>query len=143
MVEDIQAPAVAPAIARLRDAINGHDLDAVAACFHGDVVSRQPAHPARSFEGVEQVRRNWATIFAAVPDVTVRVIRAVTDGGTAWTEWAFSGTRADAQPFELRGVILQEVRDDRISAVTFYMEPVEAAGESIGGSVRATVGAGR
>ncbi|MFE5672615.1 nuclear transport factor 2 family protein [Agromyces sp. NPDC056523] len=50
---------------RLVDAINDHDLDRMVALFHPDYDSRQPAHPARGFVGREQVRANWAAMFAA------------------------------------------------------------------------------
>jgi hypothetical protein len=38
---------------RLREAINRHDLDALAACFEPDYHSAFPAHPDRTFRGHE------------------------------------------------------------------------------------------
>jgi hypothetical protein len=43
---------------RLQLAINAHDLDALADCFEPGYLSEQPLHPARSFTGQEQMRRN-------------------------------------------------------------------------------------
>jgi hypothetical protein len=40
-------------IARLRDAMNAHDLDAMAALFAPDYRSEQPLHPNRGFGGRE------------------------------------------------------------------------------------------
>ena len=33
-----------------------------------------------------------------------------------WTEWRWSGTRSDGQSFEMRGVTLFEITDDRIES---------------------------
>ena len=43
---------------RLVQAMNAHDLEAHVACFRDDYRSEQPAHPARTFTGREQVRQN-------------------------------------------------------------------------------------
>lgn len=140
----IQTPAgLHPTIARLQTAINSHDLDAMIGCFHPDVVSEQPAHPARGFSGTEQVRQNWAMIFGGVSDLATDILRATGDGDTIWTEWAFRGTRVDGEPFNLRGVIVQGLRENLISTVTFYMEPVDASDEHVAASVEAAVGAPR
>jgi ketosteroid isomerase-like protein len=55
-------------VRRLQAATNAHDLDALVACFAPDYLSEIPAHPARSFRGSEQVRRNWTQILAGVPE---------------------------------------------------------------------------
>ena len=60
-----------PVLQRLMDAVNGHDLDALAACFTPDFLSETPAHPDRAFQGRDQVRHNWAAIFRAVPDIQI------------------------------------------------------------------------
>jgi len=112
-------------IARLTAAMNSHDLDAMVALFHAEYDSRQPAHPARAFVGRAQVRANWQAMFAGVPDLRAELIRSVQDGETTWCEWAWSGTRGDAQPFEVRGVALFRVHDDLIIGATLYLEDVE------------------
>jgi hypothetical protein len=45
---------------RLTAAQNAHDLDGMLACFHEDYRSEQPLFPARTFQGIEQVRTNWS-----------------------------------------------------------------------------------
>ena len=60
---------------RLRDATNLHDLDALVGCFALDFENETPAHPARSFRGRDQVRKNWAQIFAGVPDIETVPLR--------------------------------------------------------------------
>jgi len=110
---------------RLREAINRHDLDALAACFEPDYHSEFPAHPDRTFRGHEQMRKNWSEIFGAVPDIEAALLRYASEGDTAWAEWEWQGTRSDGAPFAMRGVTVQGVRQDRIAWVRLYMEPVQ------------------
>jgi hypothetical protein len=55
-------------IDRLTAAQNAHDLEAMLACFQEDYRSEQPLFPARTFEGIDQVRANWSALLEAVPD---------------------------------------------------------------------------
>src|SRR4051795_11974654 len=109
----------------LRDATNARDVERVVACFAADYVNQTPAHPARGFTGIDQVRRNWTGIFTAVPDHTAALVASSQDGETVWTEWEMSGTRVDGGPHRLRGVIVFTVRRDLASAARFYLEPVD------------------
>jgi hypothetical protein len=43
---------------RLTAAQNAHDLEGMLACFHEDYHSEQPLFPARTFQGIDQVRAN-------------------------------------------------------------------------------------
>jgi ketosteroid isomerase-like protein len=86
--------AIHPVVQRLRQAINDHDLDAIAACFAAHYRNDTPAHPARSFIGRDQVRRNWTQILAAVPDLSAELVASHADGRTVWAEWDWSGTGA-------------------------------------------------
>jgi ketosteroid isomerase-like protein len=129
-------------IDRLAAAMNDHDLEALADCFDENVASEQPVHPARGFTGRAQVRKNWAQIFGGVPDLRADLVRAATDGDTAWAEWDWSGTRVDGTPHRLRGVTILGIRGDRAAWVRFYMEPVEQGGASIDGAVRSSVAPG-
>jgi hypothetical protein len=54
-------------VERLREAANNHDPDGVAACFTSDYRNETPAHPARSFTGRDQVRKNQETSSALFP----------------------------------------------------------------------------
>ena len=60
---------------QLQNAINLHDLEAFVACVAPDYQSEQPVHPARAFTGRDQVRKNWAGIFASVADLRADVVR--------------------------------------------------------------------
>jgi hypothetical protein len=113
------------ALDRLISALNGHDLAAMVACFADDYVNHTPAHPASGFVGPEQVHRNWAQIFASVPDVHASLTRTAVDGQTVWSEWELAGNRADSTAFLLRGVVIFQIPAEVIAAATFYLEPVE------------------
>lgn len=78
-----------PAVTRLIEAINAHDLDAMVGVFAEDVASSHPAHPARAFVGRENVRRNWGMVFKAFPDIRVEVVDSVTVGDDFWGEFHY------------------------------------------------------
>ena len=56
---------------RLTAAQNAHDLEGMLACFHEDYRSEQPQFPARTFEGIGQVRatgpRCWTPFRTSTP----------------------------------------------------------------------------
>jgi uncharacterized protein (TIGR02246 family) len=126
-------------VERLVRATNDHDVDGVAACFAEDYENVTPVHPARSFRGREQVRRNWEQIFAFVPDVHAEVRRSAVDGDTAWTEWEMTGTRRDGSAHQMRGVVMFGVRDGVAAWARFYLEPVDAGSETVDDAVREQV----
>jgi len=125
---------------RLRDATNLHDLEALVGCFAPDFVNETPAHPARSFRGRDQVRKNWAQIFAAVPNLETEIMDSASSGDTVWTEWEMRGTRLDGAPHLMRGVSVFKVVDDVFTSVRFYLEPVEQGGVGIDGAVQSGLG---
>jgi ketosteroid isomerase-like protein len=128
-----------PAIVlKLEQAIAAHDADAFATCFASDYRSEQPAHPARAFRGSEGVREHWTEIFQNVPDIRQETITTATDGETVWMEIAWRGHTRSQRPFEVRGVIIAQMREGRIAAARLYLEPVEEAGESLEGIVDRT-----
>jgi ketosteroid isomerase-like protein len=112
-------------VRRLAAATNAHDLDALVACFADDYLNETPAHPARGFRGTEQVRRNWAQLFAGIPDLSVRILATAAADDTAWTEWEMSGTRSDGTAHLMRGVIIFRVAAGKAVSARFYLEPVE------------------
>lgn len=130
-------------IARLRDAINSHDLEAVVACFADDYRNETPAHPSRSFTGREQVRSNWTQILAGIPDLRAEIVRSARCGDDLWAEWSWNGTRPDGAAFAMRGVTILGVDSAGTIAWTqFYMEPVDANGPGPDAAVDVVVGAG-
>src|SRR5919201_2694410 len=117
------ADAVA-AVDRLMRATNEHDLEAMLACFHPNYSSEQPAHPARTFQGIDQVRKNWSALLEAVPDVRWEVLRSAADEETAWVEVHLTGTQADGGTLDERGVVIFGVRDEKIAWARLYLEEV-------------------
>lgn len=126
---------------RMSRATNAHDLDALADCFTSGYQSIWPLHPARSFSGIAQIRRNWEQIFSSVPDVSTRIVGSAADGDRLWTEWEFTGTRRDGEAFHLRGVIIYRIEGERASEARFYLEPVEEGPDDPTSAVRDMVGA--
>ncbi|MEW6420553.1 MAG: nuclear transport factor 2 family protein [Deinococcota bacterium] len=112
-------------IERLQQAINQHDLESMVACFEEGYRSEFPAHPERAFRGNGQVRRNWAQIFATVPDLRAELLGCTADGPRVWAEWEWTGHRADGSPYLVRGVTVQGVQDGRIAWGRLYMELVQ------------------
>ncbi len=89
---------------RLLAAMNAHDIDAFVACFATDYRSEQPAHPSRAFRGSDQVRENWTSVFAGVPDFHAELLlSATTDEGVEIGEWRWWGTYTDGSPFAMDG----------------------------------------
>jgi hypothetical protein len=124
---------------RLNAAMNAHDLDAFVNLFAADYRSEQPAHPARAFRGADQVRENWASVFAGVPNLVAELLTSARVGdGVEIGEWSWHGTHNDGSDFAMRGVIVAGVEDERIGWARLYMEPVEQGGADIDEMVRET-----
>jgi ketosteroid isomerase-like protein len=117
-------------IDRLTAAQNAHDLEGMLACFHEDYRSEQPLYPARTFSGIDQVRANWGTLLAAIPDFHADTLRSAADGDTVFSEVHWTGTKADGTPLDERGVIVMGVREDRLAWGRLYVD--EVARESAG-----------
>jgi ketosteroid isomerase-like protein len=130
-------------IERLHVAMNRHDLDAVLACLAPNYQSEQPAHPNRGFGGREQVEKNWAAMFAGMPDFRAELLTLAIEGETAWSEWRWTGTRSDGTALDVRGVTLFGIEDGQIVSGRLYMEEVEEAGDDIDATVRRLTGQGR
>lgn len=127
-------------IDRLMGAVNGHDLEGLVSCFAEDYVNETPVHPQRGFRGSDQVRTNWAQIFAGVPDMKAAVLRRAESDGQVWTEWDMSGSRGeDGGPFLMRGVVIFGIRADVISSARFYLEPAEEASGDVDAHTRRVV----
>jgi ketosteroid isomerase-like protein len=124
---------------QLLAAMNAHDLDAFVACFAPDYDSQQPAHPSRSFRGNDQVRKNWESVFAGVPDFSAELIMsAMTGDGVEVGEWRWQGTYTDGSPFGMQGVIVTGVQNNRITWGRLYMELVDQDGADINEMVQQT-----
>ena len=106
-----------PLLFKLKDALNAHDIEAFVACFDEKYYSEQPVHPDRTFQGREEVRRNWASNFDEMPDFSAQLIRDVTNHDSISTEWEWQGTRRDNSKLFMRGVMIIRVQKARLPGV--------------------------
>lgn len=127
-------------IERLLEAMNHHDLDAMAECFQEQYRSEQPLHPDRHFIGQEQVRKNWGLMFDEVPDLKADLLRSAVSDDEVWTEWRMHGAKRDGSAFEYRGIGICGIEGNRIAWARLYFEPVDAEGGGIDESIRHLVG---
>ena len=124
---------------RLHVALNAHDLEAFVACFAPGYRSEQPAHPSRAFQGSEQVRENWTSVFAGVPDFHAELLAsATTDDGTEIGEWHWQGTYTDGSAFAMQGVTVMGIEGGQIAWGRLYMELIEQGGGDIDEMVQET-----
>ena len=123
-------------IERLLEALNRHDLDAFVACFASDYRSEQPLHPDRAFQGRDQVRQNWAAVFAGMPDVQWDLLRSAVSGDVVWIEVSGRGTRlSDGAHVALGGVLINQVQNEHIVSARIYFDEIAAAGAGIDSSI--------
>ena len=69
-----------PVTEHLLEALNGHDLEVQLGLFSEDYRSEQPAHPARTFSGREQVRENWSKLYESISDFRAELLLRVAIG---------------------------------------------------------------
>lgn len=121
---------------KLKDAINSHDIESFVSCFDENYFSEQPVHPDRTFKGVEQVRKNWASNFNEIPDFSAQLIRYAIHDDSVWGEWEWKGTRKDNSSMFMRGVLIFGVQKNRITWGRLYIEPVEVSGKGIDAAMK-------
>ncbi|NGO14606.1 SnoaL-like domain-containing protein [Streptomyces sp. HC44] len=114
----------------LRDAINSHEPQQVAACFTDDYALERPLRPHESFVGNEKVQQTWTGMFGQLPDLRAEILRSVRDGEEIWSEWEMRGTNPKNEPTLLRGPVIVTERDGRINWARFYLDPVSHAGQT-------------
>lgn len=121
---------------KLRDALNNHDIETFVSCFDENYYSEQPVHPDRTFQGREQVRKNWTSNFEEMPDFLGQLIRYSINNDCVWTEWEWQGTRRDNSKMFMRGIMIIGVQNDKIMWGRLYIEPVEVTGKGIEAAVK-------
>lgn len=118
------------AMRRQERALNAHDVDALADCFHENLHSEDIAHSAHTIEGREQLRRNWELMLTEVPDLRAELRGTAVEGDTVWGEWRVYGTRRDGSILDLRGVAISKVEDGRIVSSRRYLAPLGVSDET-------------
>lgn len=100
-------------LARLFDAFNAHDIDAIMAFFAEDAVFDAVAGPeahGTRIEGRAAIARAFESVWAAMPDARWDHRDHLTQGDRALSEWTFSGTAADGSRIEAEGADLFRLR---------------------------------
>jgi ketosteroid isomerase-like protein len=123
-------------------ATNAHDVEGIVACFAEDYALESPVHPARSFHGREQVRRNWSQMFAAVGDLRARLVGSARAGQTVWTEWEMLGTSHAGGPHAMRGVFIFDIEGGLIARGRMFLEPVDARTQDASDGLREVLAPG-
>jgi ketosteroid isomerase-like protein len=114
-------------LTELRDAINAHDPARIAACFSDDYCCERPTHPAESFTGSDQVRRNYTQLLERCPDLRAEILRTAIDGDELWSEWEMRATGPAGAPVFRRGPVIATVRENQIDWARFYIDAVDPA----------------
>ena len=120
---------------KLESAFNIHDIRSLIECFDENYYSEQPVHPDRTFQGQEQVKKNWASNFAEMPDFSAHLVSHAISNNSIWSEWEWQGTRQDKSVLLMRGVIVMIVENEKIKRARLYIEPVEVSGKGIEAAV--------
>lgn len=105
------------------DAFNAHELDAIMAHMTEDCVFEASAGPdvdGEKFTGQAEVRRAFADVFASFPDAQWSNPRHFVSGDTGFSQWTFSGIRADGTKLEVTGCDLFTFRDGKIAVKNSY-----------------------
>ena len=119
------------------EAVNRHDIEAIAARFATDYHDVEPAHPRRQITGGrENVRKNYGLVVQGIPDLRLEILRVAADGDTTWSEVEWSGTRRDGSREHMRGVHIFGIRDQQIAWGRIYLESVEEDGIDLDERVR-------
>jgi ketosteroid isomerase-like protein len=122
-------------VKRLCEAMNQHDLEALLDCFDRNYHSEQPAHPQRTFDGSEQVRKNWSQVFSSIPDFQADLLRFTVEGDVEWSEWHWQGTQENGTRLNMRGVMILGIQNGRVTWGRLYMEPIEEESGDINANV--------
>ncbi|MFA6542387.1 MAG: nuclear transport factor 2 family protein [Bacteroidota bacterium] len=105
------------------DAFNAHDSAAIMSHMTDDCVFEASAGPdvdGENFTGQEQVKKAFEDVFAAFPDARWENPQHVISGERGFTEWTFSGTKADGTKVEVTGCDLFTFRERKIAVKNSY-----------------------
>jgi ketosteroid isomerase-like protein len=121
---DASGQAPPAVIQRLYDAVQRRDLDALMACFDESYRSEQPLHPDAPPRDRAHVETTWSRPLRDVRDLQVDLLSWIAGDTTIWTEWRWRGTWANGTLFDIAGVMIFGVAEDRLTWGRLYMEPV-------------------
>jgi ketosteroid isomerase-like protein len=105
------------------DAFNAHDMNAIMLHMTEDCIfeaSAGPDYDGEKFTGQERVRKAFENVFSTFPDAHWGNARHFIVGDRGFSEWIFSGTKADGTKVEVTGCDLFTFRDGRIAIKNSY-----------------------
>jgi ketosteroid isomerase-like protein len=113
----------AAAVTRLNDAVNAHDIAALAAALTDDCVfeNTAPAPDGTRFEGRAAVLGFFEKWFRLNPDARFEVEEAFSSGDRYVVRWVYRKMR-DGKPWHLRGVDILRVRDGKVAEKLAYVK---------------------
>lgn len=105
------------------DAFNAHDLKAIMSHMTDDCVFQASAGPysdGEKFTGQQQVKKAFESVFSTFPDARWSNPRHVISGDRGFSEWVFTGTKADGTRVEVTGCDLFTFKDGKIAIKNSY-----------------------
>lgn len=105
------------------DAFNAHDVKAIMSHMTEDCVFEASAGPdvnGERFSGQEEVRKAFENVFATFTDAHWGTPRHFIQGDRGFSEWVFSGTKADGAKVEVTGCDLFTFRAGKIAVKNSY-----------------------
>jgi ketosteroid isomerase-like protein len=116
-------------VERAEAALSKRDIDSYLACCAEDIRVWAPWGPVEGiYEGQDGVRRFWADIEAALPDLRVTVERMESIGSERVVAFLRSSARARASgvPVDLETANVYDLADGRITGLRIFADREEA-----------------
>jgi uncharacterized protein (TIGR02246 family) len=108
-------------VARLIDAYNRKDEEALAALYHPDITYWSALSGSR--QGKEAVLAHLRELFGRLPDERMGAVTVVADAETAVVEFESTGTAG--RPYRLAFTEVISLADGLVSAISVYLDPEE------------------
>jgi ketosteroid isomerase-like protein len=105
------------------DAFNAHDTKSIMSHMTDDCVfeaSTGPDFDGQKFTGQEQVSKAFEDVFATFPDAKWNFPKHFISGDRGFSEWIFTGTKADGTKVEVTGCDLFTFKDGKIAIKNSY-----------------------
>jgi steroid delta-isomerase-like uncharacterized protein len=105
------------------NAFNAHDVKAILSLMTDDCVFEASAGPdadGEKFTGREEVKKAFEDVFDTFPDAHWGNARHFVKDDRGFSEWIFTGTKADGTRVEVTGCDLFTFRDGKIAIKNSY-----------------------
>jgi len=105
------------------DAFNSHDIKSIMLHMTDDCVFEASAGPdadGEKFTGQQQVKKAFEDVFATFPDAQWINPQHFISGDRGFTQWTFTGTKADGTRVEVTGCDLFTFREGKIAIKNSY-----------------------